>query len=130
MTKSEAELASELSRTRARVAELEVDLDSTNAALALVTDQHQRDQARVAELEAGRTLLPYCPRCCRIAPAEIHTCTPTPEWRAMEARVAELEADRSNLLCALQQIFDRSMSTDCHFGEVQTIALQALHPRP
>ena len=33
-----------------RVAEMEADLDSTTAALSLVTEQHQRDQARVAAL--------------------------------------------------------------------------------
>ena len=35
-----------------------------------------------------------CQRCTKnVSPEGIHTCTPTDGWRALEARIAELEAE-------------------------------------
>lgn len=36
-----------------------------------------------------------CQRCTKnVSPEGIHTCTPTDGWRALEARISELEAER------------------------------------
>lgn len=38
-----------------------------------------------------------CQRCTKnVSPEGVHTCTPTAGWRALEARIAELEAERDN----------------------------------
>lgn len=48
-----------------------------------------------------------CQRCTKnVSPEGIHTCTPTDGWRALEARIAELELDLTAMKAEWSKAYD------------------------